>query len=332
MFRDKWIGTLKAVSRPGERDEWRFTTTVRNSDAKVRVAELGDRQFGRVRWDQILGAGASPPTIGRWVTDGYLRPVLPRVFAVGHTAPSHEADLAAALLYAGPGAMLTHASGLWGWRLLEHRVTPIQVSTPRRVRSLPGIEVHTRRKLDRVELRGLAVCRVDQAVLDFAAGDPPEDRLRFVLANADYRGLLHLDALDALMGRGVKGSKRLRDALSIHRPQLARARSELERVLVAMIERHDLPMPRFNVIVHGYRVDALWSEARVVVETDGYRGHRSPAQLRADHQRDLDLRTQGYVVLRYTWDQLTTQAEAVAADISRHLRPRGRLLELAGEL
>ena len=50
----------------------------------------------------------------------------------------------------------------------------------------------------------------------------------------------------------------------------------------------------------------------MVVEIDGYRGHRSPAQLRADHQRDLELRRAGYVVLRYTWDQLTDAPEAVA--------------------
>ena len=247
--------------------------------------------------------------------------MLPRVYAVGHTAPSHESDLAAALLYAGPGAMLTHGSALWAWRLLEHPVAPIQVSTPRRVGSRPGIEVHCRRTLDRVELRGLPVSTVQQALLDFASR-APYDRLRFVLANADYRGLLNLSVLDGLMGRGVKGSTSLRKALATHQPQLAHTRSELERVLVTMVERHDLPMPRFNVILHGYRVDAHWSEPKVVVEVDGYRGHRSPAQLRADHRRDLDLRSQGYIVLRYTWEQLTTQPAAVAADLGRHLRPR----------
>ena len=69
-----------------------------------------------------------------------------------------------------------------------------------------------------------------------------------------------------------------------------------------------------------------------MVETDGYRGHRSPAQLRPDHHRDLDLRTRGHVVLRYAWDPLTTRPEAVAADLGRHLGPRSALLELAGEL
>lgn len=307
------------MPRPG--DEWRFTGTPGRSGAKVRLAALATRQFGRARWDQILGVGASERTVRRWVADGYLQPRLPRVYAVGHTAPSHEAAHCEALLYAGPGAMLGHASGLWWWQVLERPVYPIQISTPRRVGSRPGIEVHGRRSLDQVHVRGLAVSTVDQALLDFASV-ASADRLRFALANADYLKLLRLDGLDVLMGRGTKGTVALRAALAMHRPQLAHTRSELERRLVALTERHELPLPRCNVRLHGYLVDALWADAKLVVEVDGYRAHRSMAQLRRDHQRDLELRSHGYVVLRYAWDQLTNDPGAVAADIRRHLQLR----------
>jgi hypothetical protein len=37
-----------------------------------------------------------------------------RDWNVGHRAPSVEADLWAAVLYAGPGAMLSHATALGG--------------------------------------------------------------------------------------------------------------------------------------------------------------------------------------------------------------------------
>lgn len=56
-----------------------------------------------------------------------------------------------------------------------------------------------------------------------------------------------------------------------------------------------------------------------MVEIDGWRGHRSPAQLYADRQRDLELRAAGYVVLRYTERQLIDAPAAVAADIRRYL-------------
>ena len=38
-----------------------------------------------------------------------------------------------------------------------------------------------------------------------------------------------------------------------------------------------------------------------------------------DHQRDLELRAAGYIVLRYTWRQLTDTPAAVAADLRRYL-------------
>lgn len=305
----------------GPGDEWRFSPAGRDSGAKVRLAALATRQFGRVRWDQIRAAGVGKTTIGRWVAEGYLQPRLPRVYAVGHTAPSHEAAHCEALLYAGPGAMLGHASGLWWWQVLDRPAYPIQISTPRRVSSRRGVEVHCRRSLARVQLRGLAVTTVDQALLDFAS-IASSDRLRFALANADYLNLLRLDELEALMGRGTKGTVALRAALALHRPQLAHTRSELERRLVSLAERYALPAPRCNVRLHGYLVDALWADAKLVVELDGYRAHRSPAQLRRDHQRDLELRARGYVVLRYSWDQLTNAPGDVAADIRRHLGRR----------
>jgi len=51
---------------------------------------------------------------------------------------------------------------------------------------------------------------------------------------------------------------------------------------------------------------------------DGWRGHRSPAQLQSDHERDLELRLAGYIVLRYTERQLIERPAAVAADLRRY--------------
>jgi very-short-patch-repair endonuclease len=74
-----------------------------------------------------------------------------------------------------------------------------------------------------------------------------------------------------------------------------------------------------NVHLHGWLVDACWPDQKIVIEVDGWRGHRTPAQLHADHQRDLELRAAGYIVLRYTERQLLDTPAAVAADIRRYL-------------
>jgi very-short-patch-repair endonuclease len=62
-----------------------------------------------------------------------------------------------------------------------------------------------------------------------------------------------------------------------------------------------------------------------VVEVDGWQGHRTRAQLENERQRDLELRIAGYVVLRYTWHQLTGLPNLVAAEVRRVLaRPQAR--------
>src|ERR1700729_3307533 len=103
---------------------------MREWSAKVKT--VAERQWGRVSWAQLIALGVDDSAISRWATSGYLHQELPRVYAVGHRAPSVEADLTAAALYAGPGAMLSHATALWWHGLIDRRPWPIEVSTPRR--------------------------------------------------------------------------------------------------------------------------------------------------------------------------------------------------------
>jgi hypothetical protein len=126
---------------------WRFGSEGSNQNAKVRVARLASRQCGRVSWAQLERLGIGKATIAKWVRDGYLQRVLPGVYAVGHRSPAIEGDLAAALLYAGPGAVLSHETALWWLALIDTQPHTIHVSTPRRRRSLVGLHVHDRRSL-----------------------------------------------------------------------------------------------------------------------------------------------------------------------------------------
>jgi hypothetical protein len=114
-----------------------------------------------------------------------------RDWNVGHRAPSVEADLWAAVLYAGPGAMLSHATALWWRGLLDKQPWPLQVTTPRRCRSVGGIRIDGRRSCERILHKRLPATSLEQALLDFAAVAPPE-RLRHVLANADYHNVLDI--------------------------------------------------------------------------------------------------------------------------------------------
>ena len=159
---------------------------------------------------------------------------------------------------------------------------------------------------------------VAQALLDFATC-APLNRVRYAVAQAEYHELLGLDTIRRILGRGKPGSAKLGHALERHLPQLARTRSEMERVFLPLCERGGLPMPEVNVMVGGELVDALWRDAQVVVELDGYRGHRTRAQIEKDRAKDLRLRAAGFMVLRYTWEQITDETGQVLADLRRAL-------------
>jgi very-short-patch-repair endonuclease len=102
-------------------------------------------------------------------------------------------------------------------------------------------------------------------------------------------------------------------------PQLARTLSVLEERFLGLCESAGLPMPEVNARVGRMRVDALWRERRVIVELDGAAAHGSWAAIKRDRERELTLRSSGFLVLRYTWEQVTKRADAVSAELRRVL-------------
>jgi very-short-patch-repair endonuclease len=283
---------------------------------KARVAAVAARHHGRIACWHITRLGIASSTVARWLAQAYLHRRLPRVYAVGHAAPSVEGDLAEALLYAGPGAALSHATAAWWLDLLDKRPRTIQVSTPRHCRSLPRIKVYGRRRVKRVFHNGLPTTTLAQLFLDLAATESLPT-VRRALANADYHDRLDLAAVEATMRRGVPGTTKLRQALKRHQPMLARTKSRTERLLIEICETHKISLPETNVYVAGWQVDALWREARLAVELDGRGNHHTLAQIRRDRLKDMELRQADHTPIRYSEDQLKNHTEAVVAELVR---------------
>ena len=303
---------------PGNREE---SASVRWK----RVVRVGGAQWGAIGHLQLRDCGVGWSATSRWVRSGHLHPH-PKyhgVYAVGHPNLPVEGELTAALLAAGPGATLSHATAAWWYGLIEHLPAVLDISVPRRRRAIKGVRLHHPRGLETTHHRRLPITTLMQTLLDFAATTSVE-QVRRALAEAEYRHRIDLDDVRHALGRGRPGSTTLRKALNTHQPELARTRSELERAFVRLCRGENLPTPEVNVVLYGYLVDALWREQRVVVEVDGLDGHRTPAQRERDYQRDLVLRRNGFVVLRYTYQQVTRQAPEVAADLHRALKHAAR--------
>jgi hypothetical protein len=289
------------------------------ANRSAKVGQIAGRQWGLVTWSQLRGIGLDRATISHEVRAGYLHRIHPRVYAVGHRPCDFEAELAAALLYAGPGAMLSHATALWWRGLLDKPPRPIQVSTPRRCGSLRGVKVHGRRGCERAWHKRLPTTSVEQAMLDFAAVAPLA-RVRHALANADYHKVLDVEAVRAATGCGRPGSTKLRAALERHEPKLARTRSPLERLFLPLCEKFGVPLPDdVNVWIDGVLVDAVWWKQKLVVELDGKDNHSSWGQIQRDRSNEMRVRGAGFDVFRYGTVQLEEQPALVAGDVIRRL-------------
>ena len=147
----------------------------------------------------------------------------------------------------------------------------------------------------------------------------PFGRLRRAVAEAEFLELASADEIADALGRGRRGSRALRKALALHRPELARTLSALEERFLSLCEKHGIPLPEVNVKVCGFMVDALWRDEKVVAELDGRAAHGSAAAIERDHGRDLALRLAGYNPVRYTWRQVTREARVVASDLRNAL-------------
>jgi hypothetical protein len=302
-------------------NEWQRCSRSSNIAAKRRVAALAATQQGRITSAQLQRIGVKRATIAGWTSGGYLHPRLPRVYAVGSPARSREADLFEALLYAGPGAMLSHGTAAHHRQLIDHPPRAIHVRTPRRPASLPGIAVHGRSEQARVLHRGLPVTTIPDTLLDLATQPGAERPLRRALARLDFLGRLDADALWDHDGR--PGIQPLRAAIAAYDPRFAHTYSPLEDDWILVCDVTGTPKPdHVNVRIHGIRCDAVYEDARVIVELDGLDNHRSPAQLRRDRRNDFTLRAHGWLVLRYGADQIRADPHAVAAEVRAALIER----------
>jgi very-short-patch-repair endonuclease len=314
----------------------RSGTGVRYEIGKVRVAALAGRQAGRVAAFQLRHLGVGATTTARWTRAGYLHQLLPRAYGVGHVAPSREADLWAAVLYAGPGAALSHVTAAH-WRELADFPGPvIHVSTPRACASLPAIAVHRRRtEFAREIVDGMPVTTVAQTVLDVAGSTPDLVLVRKLLAEIEYRtGTLDVDRLRVVCRRGRRGSARLSQALDAHDPRLARTNGRLELGFYLFCERRQrkgIPLPELNVTIDGVTVDAYFRAYALVVELDGDANHRTPAQRRRDRRNELILRGHGIEVARYDWVLVEHEPGLVERDLLATLARRAAFLQRRAE-
>lgn len=282
---------------------------------------LARAQHGVLTRGDLLRLGFTSKAIRHRTESGRLRPVRRGVYAVGWTPLTPEGRWMAAALACGDGAALSHRSAAALWRIGREE-GPIEVTTRSRGRiRLPGIRVHRRPALPETSIvrrRGIPVTSPLQTLIDLAA-ELEILKVERAVNEADKHGLIDPEALREVLDDhvGVSGAKALATMLDRHTFRLSD--SDLEILFRPLAAAAGLPLPLSKHWVLGYEVDFWFPDHGLVVETDGLRYHRTPAQQARAARRDQKHTAAGLRVVRFTHWQVAYERDEVV-DVLRRIR------------
>jgi very-short-patch-repair endonuclease len=289
----------------------RLQTTSRRAWVLVR------EQHGVIARRQLVALGFTDDAIRHRISRGRLRSIWRGVYAVGRPELTRHGRWMAAVLACGSNAVLSHktAAVLWGIRPSGPAFIEVCVP-PRTFRRYRGIRIHRRALTieDVTRHERIPVTSPAQTLIDLGLILAP-GALEATINEADKLGLIDPEALRAAAERrrGCAGTRAIKAVLD--RRTFALTESELERRFLALVRRAGMPQLLTQQRVNGFRVDFVWPELRLIVETDGLRYHRTPAQQSRDRVRDQAHAVAGFTALRFTHAQVRFDPEHVIATL-----------------
>ena len=270
-----------------------------------------EAQHGVIHRSQAIEAGLSPSAIGRKLALGKWSEVHPNVYHLGGAPETPLSKLFAAWLWIGDG-FISHTSAARLWELDGiPDAEQIELTAYRGTRA-EGVRVHRLRPTDRPPLRvihGMAVTSIERTLFDLA-GDLPLRYVGLAMDDALRRKLTTLDRLweawKAFGRKGRKGTKAFKILLFGRDDREGLLRSRLESKMLRILRRVSPPVPNHRV-TDGSRVaylDFAYPTLKIGIETHGALWHHGEERWKKDLVRDRWLKSLGWSLLYYSWDDV----------------------------
>jgi very-short-patch-repair endonuclease/predicted transcriptional regulator of viral defense system len=283
------------------------------------ISALAALQHAVFHLDQLVEAGLSKRAVQSRVDSGRLHRIHQAVYSLVPAALlTREGHWLAAVLACGPEAALSHESAAALHGLRRYSGALIEVVVPGQAhRNRPHLNVHRSKTLTPADITivdAIPCTIVARTLLDLAECLNRRN-LERAFDQAEVSGVFDLLAIQDQLRRNPtrKAAKLIRQLLETHYIGRTPTWTELEEAFLALIRRLGLPDPEVNAwIVLGdglraIRVDFVWRDLRVIVETDGHASHRTRQQFELDRVRDQRLTVAGYTVIRTTWRQIMSR-------------------------
>jgi hypothetical protein len=260
--------------------------------------ELLDFQSGVVGHRQAVRHGVSQTAVVRRIKSGAWQRLHRGTYATFTGVPSREALLWAALLRAGPGAVLSHETAAEVHRLIDKPAAKIHITVPAshdpaRRGPIRGVIIHRSRNLAREPLPPWQLPRtpIAETVLDLVESAATTDDAFACLTRAIGRNLVN----PAMLREALVARRRMR-----RRTWLAEALTDAADGVMSPIElRYVRDVERAHGLPHAKRqarreldggvryLDNFYEAFRLCVEIDGRLTH-PPEQKWRDADRDSD--------------------------------------------
>lgn len=203
--------------------------------------------------------------------------------------------------------MLSHRSAAALWGFGKERKGVIDVSVHRHCNvKRTGIHVRDRAGIRPRDIGSRLNIPVTQPVRTFLdiATELPANLVERAINEADKREVIDPDRLRRALEDhpGEPGIRLLREVLDEHTFRLSD--DELELLFRPIAAAAGLPTPLTKQSINEFEVDFFWPDLGLVVETDGWRYHRTPAAQTRDALRFQRHTASGLTPIRFSHHQV----------------------------
>lgn len=294
------------------------------------LQRLARSQHGAIGRHQLHEIGLTRSQIFGLVRRGVLvHAVADSYTLLEHPATRQQLAAAATLAWGGRG-VVSHRTAAWlwdGWDPAEDDPVDVSIGGRHHHRSAADVIFHSPRdhhNLSPTRRDGIRVTIPTRTILDVAAVEPHLTRVtieRMLLAGHVSRDRL-VAAVAQHSQRGRAGIGPVRRILHEWPYSDKVAESVLELRMQRLL--HGTAYDHFvtQLEIGPYRVDFAWIDERIVLECDGWGKVDSAQYFEKAARRDSFLQTAGWVVLHFTWAEITRRPRFVIAELARAFQLR----------
>ncbi|GGM84832.1 hypothetical protein GCM10011609_21280 [Lentzea pudingi] len=283
----------------------------------MRIEHLRERSdLGVISAGTLKSLGVTNPW-RRCAPGGPWQRMHPGVVLLHNGPPTPDQQLTAALLRAGPGAVVT---GAWACRLhgLPARGTDIHVLVPGSMRGTGTLILERASPVPAAsDLNGFPVVSAARAVVDACRFLRSVDEATALIAAAIQRGRCTPAALASEARTNRFGTKLVRTVLR----ELGRAESVAERDARRLSRKIRLTTPHWNTTIAGAdglviaRPDAWYDDVGLAWEIDSKAFHYGPRDYERTLARNSRYAAAGILVVQTLPTRLRDHPEAVAREL-----------------